>query len=254
MENNKSNFLNNILVALSKTKNNVNPELISKTIKSHLPEYNNNKDFNVDVKSIEQLTLEIANNENGNYDLEMNRKNLARWYEIQEDEFKDTKTEQLEAEVLIHHIILENKLKKWFEEWDYDVELGEELDCIDGNEFIADVYAKRVSLHGIFEVVICLVCDNPPNTWRVQGLFEIFESYARENSEFSSRDILMIVTPHKFGSSIIKSIEFQNKEEKYTVVGLEGSDLSILDNIKDSEERLKELKEHIDKAHAKSKR
>ncbi|HLP53797.1 MAG TPA: hypothetical protein VK151_02170 [Fluviicola sp.] len=250
----QSNFLNNILVALSKTKNNINPELISKTIKSHLPEYTNNKEFKVDVKSIEQLSFDIANNENISYDFEMNRKNLSRWYEIQEDEFKDTKPEQLEAEVLIHHIILENKLKKWFEEWDYVVELGEELDCIDGNEFIADIYAKRISLHGIFEVVICLVCDNPPNTWRVQALFELFESYAREDSEFSGRDILMIVTPHKFGASITKSIELQNKEEKYTVVGIEGSDLSILDSIRSPEARLLELKEHIDKAHAKSKR
>lgn len=253
MEGKDSNYLKNILLALSKRNDSVNPELISKTIKSHLPEYNNNKEFNVDTQSIEQIIVDIANNKSGNYDFEMNIKNLARWYEIQEDEFKDTKPEQLEPEVLIHHIILEHKFKKWFEDWDYEVELGEELDCQDGNEFIADIYAKRISLHGIFEVVVCLICDDPPNTWRVRGLFELFESYTHADSEFNTEDVLLMVTPHRFNGTIMKSIETQNKEENYTVVALDGSDLAILDNIQDSEERLLELKEHIDKAQAKAK-
>lgn len=245
-------FLSNIIGSLTKTGNKVDVDLITSTIKKHLPE--NGQEENYNSQSIKDLADEISQSEKFNFDAEISRRNLARWFEIPEEEFKETKKEQLEPETLIHHILLENKFKKWLEEWDYEVEIGEELDGDDNTEFIPDIYAKRNTLHGIFEIVICFVCDNPPNTYRVQGLFETFETYAKSDSEFGNRDIFIVVTPHKFGPGINKSINLQNKEEKYTVFGLEGNDLSVLESINDADKRLLELKEHVEKAQLKAKR
>ncbi len=201
-----------------------------------------------DADQIKLLAEEMASQGNFNLDFEISRRNLARWFEIPEEEFKDTPKEQLEPEVLIRHIMLESLFKKWLEEWNYDVEVGEDLEGIENIEFVPDIYARRVNLHGSFEIVVCFICDNPPNTYRVRALFETFESFARDGSEFGERDIFFVVTPFTFGKGITQSITLQNLEERYTVVGLEGNDISILQSIRTPDKRLLELIEHVEKA------
>lgn len=205
-----------------------------------------------DAEKIKAIAQQAAEKGNFLMDLELSRRNLARWFEVPEEEFKDTPREQLEPEVLIRHIILENLFKKWLDEWNYEVEVGEDMEGIENIEFIPDLYARRVNLHGSFEIVVCFVCDNPPNTYRVRALFETFESFARDGSEFGERDIFFIVTPFTFGKGITQSITLQNNEEKYTVVALEGNDLSILQTIKGADKRLLELIEHVEKARHKA--
>ncbi|MFZ1702342.1 MAG: hypothetical protein WBO10_02740 [Pyrinomonadaceae bacterium] len=205
-----------------------------------------------DSEQIKEIAQQAAQQGSFSMDIELSRRNLARWFEVPEEEFKDTLKEQLEPEVLIRHIILENMFKTWLEEWNYDVEVGEDLEGIENIEFVPDLYASRVNLHGSFEIVVCFVCDNPPNTYRVRALFETFESFARQGSEFGERDIFFVVTPFTFGKGITQSITLQNNEEEYTVVALEGNDLSILQSIRTADKRLLELIEHVEKAKHKS--
>ena len=245
-------LLNSIIGAFSKSDKEIKPELISNLLKS-------NADIDSNIASLEtseimKIADEMSKTKKFNFQSEISWRTLSRWYEIPEEEFKDTRKEQLEDEVLIKHIILESKFKKWLEEWDYEVTIGDDLEGVENIELIPDIYAKRVTLHGTFEIVICFVCDNPPNTYRVRAFFETFESFARADSEFSSTDILLVVTPNTFGKGIIQSITLQNQEELYTVVGLEGNDISILDSISDPMKRLLELKEHIEKAQLKAKK
>jgi len=245
-------LLNSIIGAFSKTDKEIDPVFISNLLKT-----NAEIDANIaslEAEEIKKLADEMSKSKKYNLHSEISWRTLSRWYEIPEEEFKDTKKEQLEDEVLIRHIILENKFKKWLEDWDYEVTIGDDLEGVENIELIPDIYARRVTLHGVFEIVICFVCDNPPNTYRVRSFFETFESFARADSEFNNTDILMVVTPHSFGKGIIQSITLQNIEEKYTVVGLEGNDLSILDSIVDPTKKLLELKEHIDKARLKAKK
>lgn len=246
---NTEQLLNNILGAFSKSGKEIDSSLISDLLKNNLGE--SDMSYSVDTNEIEKLAKEITDAGKFNFQSEISKRNLARWFEIPEEEFKDTPKEQLEPEVLIRHIILENKFKKWLEEWDYEVSNGEDMEGVENIEFVPDLYARRVTLHGTFEIVICFVCDNPPNTWRVRALFETFESFARDESEFGSTDIFIVATPHAFGKGITQSISLQNQEEKYTVIGLEGNDLAILDSISDPTKRLLELREHIEKARLK---
>jgi hypothetical protein len=247
---NQEQLLSNILEAFSKAGKEIDHNLIFDLLKNNSSE--NDSDSFIDSDKIKKLAEEISTSGKYNFHSEISRRNLSRWFEIPEEEYKDTPKEQLEPEVLIRHIILENKFKKWLEDWDYEVSIGEDLEGVENIEFIPDLYARRITLHGIFEIVICFVCDNPPSIYRVRALFEAFESFAREGSDFGNKDILILVTPHTFGRSITQSISLQNQEERYTVVGLEGNDISILDSISDPGKRLLELKEHVEKAQVKS--
>ncbi len=208
----------------------------------------------IDSERIQEMAEKMAKKGSFNLGLEISKSNLARWFEVPEEEFLDTPKEQLEPEVLIRHIVLERMFKDWFTNWNYDVEVGEDLEGLEDIEFVPDIYARRVTLHGTFEVVVFFVCDNPPSIYRTRATFETFESYAREGSEFGERDILIVATPFKFGKSITQSISLQNKEERYTVVTLEGDDIARLQKIQSDEERLHELIEHVERAESKVKK
>jgi regulator of replication initiation timing len=205
-----------------------------------------------DSENIRKLAEKMSENKSLNLDLEISRRNLSRWFEIPEEEFAQTPKAQLEPEILIRHIALENIFKSWFSEWNYEIEIGEELEGLEDIEFIPDIYAKRVTLHGIFEVIVCFVCDNPPSIYRTRSLFETFESYARSGSAFGERDIFIMATPFKFGKSITQSISLQNKEEKYCVIALEGDDIARLDGFLDPDKRLMELRDFVERAQHKT--
>lgn len=179
---------------------------------------------------------------------EVSRRNLARWFEIPEEEFVRTPVTQLEPEVLIRHIYLEKIFSDWFEEWGYHVETGTDLEGIEDIEFLPDVYARIETVHGDFEVVVCLICDDPPSVDRARAKFETFESFARSGSPFGARDVFIMATPFKFGRSIRSSISVQNMEEDYTVIEVEGDDIWRLYNARDPRARLQDLKEMVQRA------
>lgn len=208
----------------------------------------------LDSDKIKKLAEEMHAKGSFNLGLEMSKSNLARWFEVPEEEFIETPKSQLEPEVLIRHIALENMFNKWFDEWTYDVIVGGDLEGLEDIEIVPDIYAKRITLHGAFEVVIFFVCDNPPSIYRTRATFETFESFARTGSEFGERDILIIATPFKFGKSITQSIKLQNIEEKYTVVALEGNDIERLQRLTHPDDRLCELINHVDRAQEKLKK
>ena len=145
-------------------------------------------------------------------------------------------------------------MSEWFKDWAYDVVVGGDLEGLEDIEIVPDIYAKRLTLHGKFEIVVFFVCDNPPSIYRTRALFETFESFAREGSDFGERDILIIATPFKFGKGITQSVKLQNKEEKYTVLALEGDDIERIQAIDNSDSKLFELINHVERAQSKLKK
>ena len=208
----------------------------------------------LDSDKIKKLAEDMASKGTLNLGMEFSKGNLARWFEIPEEEFLSTPKSQLEPEVLIRHIALENLFQTWFESWTYEVIIGGDLEGLEDIEIVPDIYAKRITLHGTFEVVVFFVCDNPPSIYRTRALFETFESFAREGAEFGERDILIIATPFKFGKSITQSIKLQNIEEKYTVVALEGDDIERIQRLENFDDKLCELINHVERAQDKLKK
>lgn len=176
---------------------------------------------------------------------EYSRRQVARWFEVPLDEFDQTPVAELHPDILLRHIYYEQKLQEWFTEWGYDVEVGEELEGIEGADFIPDVYAELDTLHGNFAVAATLFCGNPPNTWRVLGMLENIEAFALKGSEFGERDIYLMVTPFKFGEQASNHIRIQGHQEDYYVVSVEGNDLEDLEHASDPEGRKERLQDLI---------
>ena len=63
---------------------------------------------------------------------------LAKWFEVPQDEFKLTHPDEVDPKVFFRHYYLEIIFKNWLKKWDYNVELGEELEDLEGLEFIAE--------------------------------------------------------------------------------------------------------------------
>jgi len=162
--------------------------------------------------------------------IEYSRRQVARWFEVELDEFDETPFAQLEPEVLYRHIHYEDLLKNWFVEFGYQVTVGEELEGAEGSDFVPDVHASIKTLHGDFSVAITLFCDDPPNTMRALGMLENLEAYAPKGSEFGTRDIYLMVTPFQFREKASHHIRIQSREEDYFVVALEGNDLHDLES------------------------
>jgi hypothetical protein len=175
---------------------------------------------------------------------EYSRRQVARWFEVALDEFDQTPMSSLSADVMFRHMYYENKLSAWFTEFGYTVQIGEELEGLEGADFIPDVYAELSTLHGNFQVAVTLFCGNPPNTWRVLGMLENIEAFAPKGSEFGERDIYLMVTPFKFLEQASNHIRIQSHQEDYFVIALEGNDLQDLEHAADSvgrKERLQDL-------------
>ena len=202
----------------------------------------------VDGAEIEALANSVLRDGTPILDAEVTRKNLARWFEVPQEEFSMTPPEQLEPEVLIRHIYLENQFTSWFNEWGYDVEVGEDLEGLEGIDFTPDVYGKLTTLHGEFEICINFVCDQPPSQYRVRALLETLEAVATDESNFKWGDVYILATPFQFGRGAASSIILQSKEEKYTVIPLEYDDIYNLQNSRDSKTRLVQLMEQVKKA------
>lgn len=202
----------------------------------------------VDTNEIEDLAQNVLKGDTPFLDAEVTRRNLSRWFEVPQEEFAMTPTEQLEPEVMIRHIYLENLFEGWLNDWGYKVTVGEDLEGREGIDFTPDVYGILETLHGQFEVCINFVCDNPPSQYRVRAMLETLEAYATDKSDFKWGDIYILATPFQFGRGTTASIRLQSREEKYSVIKLEGDDLYELRNARDEHSRLIQLMEHAEKA------
>lgn len=172
---------------------------------------------------------------------EYTRGQVARWYEVALDEFDSLPISSLRPDVLFRHIYYEDLIARWFSEWGYVVEAGQELEGLDGADFMPDVYAELPTLHGTFQVAVTLFCDNPPNTWRALGMLESIEAFAPKGSEFGEHDLYLVVTPFRFREQASTHFRIQSQEESYSVVAIEGNDLQDLEHAADPDSRRERL-------------
>lgn len=197
-----------------------------------------------------ELTKVIKENPPSSTQMEVNVDTLARWFEIPRDEFERLPKERLDPEVLIRHVYLEQLFAPWLKEFGYDVKIGSKMLGVEGWEFIPDIYAEMSNLHGIFQVAINFVCNDPPSTSRVSFCCESLEAFAMKvEPSFSARDIFMIVTPFKFTPTARSVLLKEDKDHAYFIAKLEGSDLYALQGAYDRESRLKLIQDLVKEAY-----
>ncbi|MGN6372040.1 MAG: hypothetical protein ACTHM1_03490 [Solirubrobacteraceae bacterium] len=197
----------------------------------------------LDPERLEAMVQAIRSRPLGGSGFEVSRRQVARWFEIPDDEFEVTPISALRPDVLFRHVYYEDRIASWFREWGYSVKEGEELEGLEGADFVPDVYAELETLHGSFQVAVTLFCQQA-NTYRVLGMFENIEAFAPKGSEFGERDIYLLVTPYKFLEQATNHIRVQAHQEDYFVVPVEGNDLHDLEHAPDSsgrKERLQDL-------------
>ncbi len=176
---------------------------------------------------------------------EVSRRQVARWFEVPLDEFDQIPMNNLQPDVLFRHVWYEQKIASWFQEWGYNVEVGEELEGIEGTDFIPDVFAELSTLHGRFQVAVTLFCGSPPNTYRVLAMLENIEAFTQRGTEFGERDIYLLVTPFKFLEQASNHIRIQSHQESYYVVAVEGNDLTDLERSSGHQDRMERLQEMV---------
>ena len=94
-------------------------------------------------------------------------------------------------------------------------------------------------MHGMFQVAVNFICQDPPSTNRVSFVLESLEAYAQKREpEFSEKDIFMVVTPFRFGATASAAIVKEDKDHSYYVVKVEANDLSRLLQAADMQIRL----------------
>lgn len=181
-----------------------------------------------------------------------NEETLARFLEVPLPDLVDVSLENLNYGTIYDHVKLEGEFQEWLSEWGYEVFLGHTLFGLENIEYIPDVYGKLDTLHGEYEVCINFVCDVPPDEDRVFALLSKIEAYAEAKSSFSSGDIFAIVTPHRFTKGAISAMELQNKQEKYSVFPIQGTDVFALEQATSAKERMGELQAKVKEAQSKT--
>lgn len=201
--------------------------------------------MNVAPATIEELVASIAARPSFSASLEYGRRQISRWFEVALDEFDLLPLEQLRPDTLMPHLFYEQRFASWLGDLGYTVKIGEELEGIEGADFIPDVYATLETLHGRFQIAVTLFCSNPPNTYRVLAMLENIEAFAPKGSEFGERDIYFLVTPYKFLEQANNHIRIQAHQEDYFVVTIEGNDLQDLEHAANSEARRERLQDLV---------
>jgi len=201
-----------------------------------------------DVNTIVTAIMDEYQSKSGVH--QYNSEILSRWLEIPEADLPTLNIDTFNADVLIQHIILEQKFEGWFQQWGYEVELGETLRPADAPELecAVDVYGKLQTIHGTFEVAVNFVCDKPPDENRVIALASKIGAYADSRATFAQNDVFMIVTPWDFTPIANAAIRQQNKKRPYCVLGVEGSILHDLESAESRGGRLEELQERVSQA------
>lgn len=175
---------------------------------------------------------------------------LSRWFEIPRDDFERFPRDRLNTEVLVRHVYLEQLFASWLKEFGYVVKTGPKMLGVEEWEFIPDVYAEMYTLHGIFQIAINFICDDPPSTNRTSFLCESLEAFAtKREPEFSEKDIFMLVTPFKFSPTTHSVILKEDNDHTYFVIKLEGSELRQLQLTSSKDDRLTQLQNIVKEAH-----
>jgi hypothetical protein len=110
------------------------------------------------------------------------------------------------------------------------------------------------TLHGEFEICISFICDNPPDENRVFALLGKIEAYAEAKGSFSRGDIFAVASPHRFTQGALNAIGLQNEQEAYSVLGLDGGDIYVLENARSAKDRLEELQDKVREAEEETRR
>lgn len=201
-----------------------------------------------DVDGLVESVMQRTESKQGQ--CQYNAEALARWLEIPEPDLAIMSPESFEPQVLMQHILLEQRFKMWFVDWGYQVELGEILRPADAPELECgvDVYGRLPTIHGTFEVAVNFVCDNPPDEDRVISLASKMGAYADSRKTFSQNDVFMIVTPWDFTPVAKAALRHQNRKRSYCVLGVDGSILHDLESAENRAGRLVELQERVAQA------
>lgn len=201
---------------------------------------------------IDKLAEEIHSSAGKVGQVAYDEETLARFLEIPLPDLDDVTTEDLELTRIYDHVKLEGEFREWLKDWGYEVLLGHTLMGLESIEYIPDVYGKLVSLHGDFEICINFVCDDPPDEDRVFALLNKIEAYAEAKSSFSVGDIFAVATPHRFTKGAINALGLQNKQEKYSVFPIQGSDVYALERATNPRERMRVLQAKVKEAQSKT--
>src|SRR6266508_973490 len=178
------------------------------------------------------------------HELEVEKQDRARWFEVPVDDYDDIPTSRLDLETPFRHLYYELLLGNWFREWDYEAQAGPELDG-ERIQFTPDLLARLQTLHGNFQIVVLLFCTHPVDTYRDQGMLENLRGYAPEGkTEFGQRDIALLVTPFSFGERAQAAIKIA-EDEQYFVVTLESAELLELERFPDAQGRKERLQEIV---------
>ena len=184
--------------------------------------------------------------------LQSNANTLSRWLEIPRDDFERTPPDQYNTDVLIRHVYLEQLFASWLTDLGYKVSTGQARLGVEGWEFVPDVYGELETIHGIFQVAVNFVCQDPPSTARVSFVCESLEAYAvKKSPEFSEKDIFMVVTPFKFSATANSALVKEDKDHSYYVVKIESNNLFDLIQARDTQERLKVFQNIVKGAYGK---
>ena len=206
-----------------------------------------------DVSAIADAVVAHQQSKTGQH--QYNADTLSRWLEIPEADLATLTVDAFNADVLVQHIVLEQKFRSWFSEWGYRVELGETLRPADAPELecAVDVYGTLPTIHGMFEVAVNFVSDDPPDENRVIALAAKIGAYADSRESFANNDVFMIVTPWDFTPIASAALRQQNKKRDYCVLGVDGSILHDLESAESKEGRLEELQERVVQANQEAK-
>jgi len=187
--------------------------------------------------------------------IETDADTLSRWFEIPRDDFERLPKDRLDPEILIRHVYLEQLFSAWLKELGYKVFIGPKMLGVEEWDFIPDVYGEMSTLHGVFQVAVNFVSDEPPSTSRVSFLCESLEAFAtKREPEFSEKDIFIIITPFKFSGTASSVILKEDKDHLYYVVKLEGIDISALQRCPAPDDRLKLLQNVVKEAYGPSRK
>lgn len=164
-------------------------------------------------------------------DMQMARRELARWSEVPLEEFAYEQLEEMRHSILICHRYLENLFIEWFKGDDRltDVEAGHHLRGVEDIYYVADIYGCYRIPSRKFDSAVSLICSRPPSTYRIHALLHALEAYEQARKEQRKKltefDAYMFATPFEFGRDASNAIKFQNRRSSYPVIKLEGKDL-----------------------------
>jgi len=151
---------------------------------------------------------------------------LARWYEIAEQDWV-TSEKVRDPETLLRHLYLEVLFQEWFKGWGWDVQHGQEISK--AGTFMdhrSDVLAKPI-MGKEQAMVVNFVCDDLPSTFRVIALFNTLDANWEPIKDVAHT---FVVATHatNFSGPALAYMDTRAQEAHYSVIRLAASELKVL--------------------------